>query len=149
VERLERMYPLREIPFRALSVSFCTTYSHLLESPNENVVRELEIIFSDCAEMALKIWKAKKDIRVYGLDQFVEDPRRCNFRSTSPETKPDPAVGLAVRDPSLDGRPICMVVTPLICAYFRHAKGKAPEQVVWSRATVWTSNKNIEAPQYW
>ncbi len=149
MERLERMYSLRQIPFKAMAVTFCSTYSHLLESLNENVVRELEIIFSDCAKMALKIWKAKKDIRVYGLDQFAGDPRRCNFWSTSPETKPDPALGLAVRDSSLDGRPICMVVTPFICAYFGNGKGKAPEQVVWSRATVWTSNKKLAAPQYW
>lgn len=142
------MFPLHDVPFRAMAVSFCTTYNRLLASLDENVVDELEAIFSDCAKLALRIWKAKKDVRVYGLELFAGDPKRSNFKSSSPETRPDPAVQLAVRDSRLDGRPICMAVTPLICAYFRPGKGKAVEQVVWSRATVWISNKDRAPPQY-
>lgn len=147
MERLERMFSLGEIPFRAMAESFCTTYRHLLKSPDENVVHELEEIFSECAKLALRIWKAKKKIGVYGPERFSSDPRR-RFMNSSPETKPDPAVQLAVRDPRLDGRPICMVVTPLICAYFQPEKAKALEQVVWSKAIVWISNKTFELPQY-
>jgi hypothetical protein len=137
--------------FKDMAKTFCANHHHLLLSPEDDTtIRQLASIYQTCATLALKMWKMKRDIVASSLKMFnkraASGQSGGSFMHNSPETVPDSTMQLKPRgDSLLDGRPICIVITPLVCAWFQSGKDKAlTEKVVWSKAIVWASNKKLK-----
>lgn len=117
---------------------FLERYSTLIQQSLDQ--EELEIllnIISRFGEFALQLWALKTEINFEELAYF----RHKKFGVHSPEMAAAHIVQLEPGDTRLDGRPISIVVQPLIVA-LRKADNKKPEKrKIWAKGVVWLSNR--------
>lgn len=117
---------------------FLERYSTLIQQSLDQ--EELEIllnIVSRFGEFALQLWALKTEIKFEELAYF----RHKKFGVHSPEMAAAHIVQLEPGDTRLDGRPISIVVQPLIVA-LRKADDKKPEKrKIWAKGVVWLSNR--------
>jgi len=117
---------------------FLERYSTLIQQSLDQ--EELEIllnIISRFGEFALQLWALKTEINFEELAYF----RHKKFRVHSQEMAAAHIVQLEPGDTRLDGRPISIVVQPLIVA-LRKADDKKPEKwKIWAKGVVWLSNR--------
>jgi hypothetical protein len=93
-------------------------------------------------EFAIQLWSMRSDVRFGELPYFSKRP----FALRSDEMRVARAVRLGDYDTSLDGRPIQVVVQPLITAYGTPDGRKYQRRRIWSKAVVWVSSKKGPLP---
>jgi hypothetical protein len=117
---------------------FLERYSSLIQQPLNQEERQILLeIISRFGEFALQLWVQKTEIKFEDLTYF----RHKKFEVNSQEMAAARIVQLETNDTRLDGRPIPMVVQPLIVA-LRNSNNKKPEkQKIWAKGVVWLSDK--------
>lgn len=119
---------------------FLEKYAKLLdESISQEDKDWLVDIASRFGEFSIELWSLKAKISVEELPVL----RSKRFVGHSMELTAARGVGLDdSNSASCDGRPITMVLQPLIFAYRKPAGEKMLEQKkVWAKAVVWVSNR--------
>ena len=123
--------------------TFLERYAPLLDPDIEDQdKRRLLDIVMDFGSLALQLWSQKSEVVCYGLRSFSEQP----FSVGSGEMRAARAVRLEENDPALDGRPIPVVVQPLIVAFGTPEGEGYQKRKIWSKAVVWVSSKNKPPP---
>jgi hypothetical protein len=127
----------------SVTESFLKRYAKLLdpEMDGQDKRRLLDIVI-EFGSFALKLWSQKSVISIYGLRHFSEKA----FSVSSAEMEAARAVRLEESDSGLDGRPIPVVVQPLIVAYGTPEGKDYEKRKIWSKAVVWVSSKNKSPP---
>lgn len=144
IEALDLAFSWTRESFVPWATEFYEAHEDLLVRPNHETCDELLDIVIAFARFALKLWKLKTRITVHGLNDFQLDPPRT-FSSRAPDMIAHAAVSLPAGSSRFDGRPVCVVVTPLVRSQPLDGKGSpsdsARRTVVWTKASVWVSNK--------
>jgi len=96
---------------------------------------ELLALVHQFANLALRLWTLQTRIIVKGGAAIA---RNHTFKNNSHTMEADISVGLEKGDTRLDGRPICVVVRPLIASFPLSAEDRN-NAVLWSKASVWVS----------
>jgi hypothetical protein len=131
---LESIAPLDPALSAAKAKEFETEFGFLLQELDEVSREDLAILFTGFATLCLRLWKIRTDIAAFGMPGFVG--ARFDLGS---EHMDGEQVTVSSLGPKLNGRPIGVVMRPLIVAEPVVAAGKPHPQVVWSRALVWVS----------
>lgn len=131
---LESIAPLDPASSVAKAKEFETEFGFLLQELDEESREDLANLFTSFATLCLRLWKIRTDIGVFGMPGFVG----AKFDLGS-EHMDGEQVTVSSLGPKLNGRPIGVVMRPLIVAEPVVAAGKPPHQVVWSKALVWVS----------
>jgi len=128
----------RENCYVDLTEMFLERYSTLIQQPLDQEEREiLQRIISHFGEFALQLWALKTEIKFEELAYF----RHKEFGVHSQQMAAAHIVQLEPGDTRLDGRPISIVLQPLIVA-LRKADDKKPEKwKIWAKGVVWLSNR--------
>jgi hypothetical protein len=92
--------------------------------------------------LALQLWSQKSHVVYHGLNYFS----KLSFSVNSDEMQAARVVRLEENDARLDGRPIPIVVQPLIVAFGTPDGKDYQKRKIWSKAVVWVSNKNHVPP---
>jgi hypothetical protein len=95
-------------------------------------------ILTNFGEFAVQLWSLEAHIQLEGLEHF----RTRRFQANAADLVAARGVGLDTNDPRLNGRPICMVVQPLIFAYRMAGDKELGKKKIWAKAVVWVSNKD-------
>jgi hypothetical protein len=102
--------------------------------------RDRQLLFGivgDFGLFALQLWSQKSFVVSSGLKYFSE----LVFLVNSDEMEAARAVKLEERDTGLDGRPIPVVVQPLIVAFGTPEVKDYQKRKIWSKAVAWVSNR--------
>src|SRR5439155_25802344 len=81
-------------------------------------------------------------VAYYGVEHFAKK----SFSVHSTEMEAARAVRLEENDTALDGRPIPVVVQPLIVAWGTPEGKDYQKRKIWSKAVVWVSSKDTLSP---
>ena len=117
---------------------FLKTYQTLLRPElAETAHEQLYELAVEFGRLATRLLSLPSVISCHGIDHF----QTVAFGVESAETDVARVVPLEEHDSSLDGRPIPLVVQPMIVGHGT-AEGKSYSQrKVWSKAVVWVSSK--------
>lgn len=88
-------------------------------------------------DFAIQLWSHRYAIHFSTLECFKNTP----FQVSSPELEAAQAMRLDDNDTSLDGRPIPLVVQPLIEGFGSPEGKDYAKRKVWSKAVVWVSSQ--------
>lgn len=122
---------------------FCERYDELLDrSLIENARKSLWDPVARFGELALQLWSTKIDIQFCHLGDYGNTP----FALASEEMQAARVVRLDEYDTALDGRPIQVVVQPMIAAFGTPDGKEYQKKKIWAKAGVWISNKDRPDP---
>ena len=113
------------------STLFKTEFGSLLGEIDQAAREDLPNLFTDFAHLALRLWKIQTSISIVGMPELAH----LEFQPGSAELQGEPAVVSALGQ-ELNGRPIGVVIRPLIISEPVVPEGKPQQQVVWSKALV-------------
>lgn len=135
---LEEAFPPCKELFSDCAATFEQTYKPLIKNLNTASVIELSELFEDFCKLARRLWRLRTNIKV----QELGDESLRQFQVMSANMEAHSTVKLLSGDKRLDGRPICMVVSPRIVSEPIEAKRTGSvKAVIWSAAQVWVSNE--------
>lgn len=105
---------------------------------------ELMAIIESFGDLAIELWSEKPNIKCQYLDQFERVP----YHHADKRMEIARAVGIEANDAKLDGRPIPVLVQPLIVGCGTHDGKDYDKHRIWSKAVVWVSKnkKSATAP---
>lgn len=111
-------------------------YGKLICTPlRESDRDELVTIMESFGNLSIELWSQKTNVRCHFLEAFADQV----YTQADKHMEIAQAVGIEDGDTRLDGRPIPVVVQPLILGFGTH-DGKDYEKCkIWSRAVVWVS----------
>jgi hypothetical protein len=113
---------------------------HLIDTKAKtDFTAKLNKIFNEAASMAYMLWTRRTDMRVYSLHDMGE----TLFDAESPYFEPDTLVRHDDHDDGLRGRPITMVVHPLLKAYGTDEAKDYDEGRVWAKGVVWLDSRKV------
>lgn len=122
---------------------FCERHVELLnQSSISNARKSLCDPMERFGELALQLWSTKIDIRYCHLGTYGN----TQFALASEEMQAARVVRLDEYDTALDGRPIQVVVQPMIAAFGTPDGKEYQKKKIWAKAGVWISNKDRPAP---
>ncbi|TLS30836.1 hypothetical protein PpBr36_03536, partial [Pyricularia pennisetigena] len=139
VEMIECRINLRKEMAYDLAKFFMEEYQALLKQQSPNMLDELSEIILNFARFCLGLWKRKVPVYVQN-NQFIGGQ---GFKANNRYWDVTPLIGLERGDTSLDGRPMCVVVKPLVFTKSAASDGK---ETVWTKASVWVSNESAGMP---
>lgn len=113
---------------------FENDFVFLLGKLDEEAREDLGKLFTAFALLALKLWKTRSSIAVIGMPTFADTA----FELGSKHMDGDPTT-VSSLGRRLDGRPIGVVMRPLIVSKPIVPEDRQQEEVVWSKAFVWVS----------
>lgn len=96
---------------------------------------DLFTIVQSFSKFAIQLWSQKSEVNCYYLEDFANH----RFHQADEQTEIARAVGIDDGDKSLDGRPVPVVVQPLILGFGTHDGKDYNNFKVWSKAVVWVS----------
>lgn len=99
--------------------------------------------FIKMGKFALRLWSTKLGVETETLDEFHDRP----FAQQSDTMQAARAVRLDENDASLNGRPIQVVLQPLIVGIGETDGKGSGKKRVWSKAIVWVSRRNKPQPK--
>ncbi|KAK2594475.1 hypothetical protein QQS21_007822 [Conoideocrella luteorostrata] len=136
VKCLETIVPFHPALAMSKAVSFVAKYGFLLQELDQAAHEELVGLFTDFARLALKLWQIRTSIYVAGMPQLAN----VEFQLGSHKMEGQHDI-VSEMGQQLNGRPIGIVMRPLIYSEPVEQEGKPAEQVIWSKALVWVSGK--------
>ncbi|KAL7947534.1 hypothetical protein V8C42DRAFT_288560 [Trichoderma barbatum] len=135
VESLEKAMPLGPRLVENKAKAFIQNYPFLLKDEvDDQALKDLIQLFVDFGSMTLNLWKTRTIIKVYGLPNFA----KYKFSVDSIFIEADGVTSLASRR-RLQGRPIGVVIRPLITSEPLGQDGEASKEIVWLKAVGWVS----------
>lgn len=102
---------------------------------------DLLAIVAAFGDFSIELWSQKSNVKYYGLKQLEDRV----YAVADEEIDLARAVGVEEGDTGLDGRPIPVVVQPLVLGYGSHDGREYDRSRIWSRAIVWV-NKEGKVP---
>ncbi|KAI6380276.1 hypothetical protein MCOR25_001703 [Pyricularia grisea] len=139
VELLEGRLDLNMGMSRDVAKAFVDDYQALLMQQSSDMLEELSVIILNFVRFCLRLWKRKVPIYV-GNNRDIGGQR---FKANSDWWDVTPLIGLDHGDKSLDGRPMCVIIKPLI---FTMSAASDSKEIIWSKASVWVSNESAGIP---
>ncbi|KAL6849649.1 hypothetical protein ACO1O0_009192 [Amphichorda felina] len=123
-----------------LSAVLCETFltnPFFLAEETADGLKEFETALSiDFARLSLRLSKIRTTISVLGMPRLADE----EFQLESSLVQGEPTVVSALGE-RLNGRPIGVVIRPLIISEPVVPEDKPQQQVIWSKAIVWVSGK--------
>ena len=116
--------------------AFVAEFDFLLAEMDQESLQDLTKLFEDFARLAIKLWKARTSIRISGMSELADSP----FQVGSSKMDGQQAVVSALGQ-RLNGRPIGVVMRPLITSESVTRDGQPQQPVVWLKALVWVSSQ--------
>lgn len=136
VECLEKIVPFNPALSSSKAHSFEAEFGFLLREMDQEARKDLADLFTGFAHLALRLWKIRSNISVLGMPQLADE----SYQLGSNRVQGEPAVVSALGH-RLNGRPIGVVIRPLIISEPVMPEGKPQQQVIWSKALVWVSGQ--------
>jgi hypothetical protein len=115
---------------------FVTWFSFLLDELDQEALEDLAKLYTDFAHLAVRLWKIRTTIRVLEMPQLADSV--FQFGSHKMEGEATAASSLGWR---LNGRPIAVVIRPLIISEPVVLEDMPPQEVIWSKTLVWVSGR--------
>ncbi|TLD31270.1 hypothetical protein PspLS_02167 [Pyricularia sp. CBS 133598] len=135
---IEYRFNLCEGMAKELAALFMDDYQALLKQHSSDMLDELSVIILNFARFCLRLWKRKMPIYTYNNHKIGGQQFKVNSRYWDVT----PLVGLERGDNSLDGRPMCVVIKPVIFT----KSATSGHKTIWSKASVWVSNESADTP---
>ena len=133
-ERIEQLY-------RAVAEAFLADFTFLVRSELPEEEKESLInTFRAFGDFSIRLWSQKYHVEYSGLWRL----RDRRFMLAAPDMIAADAVKLDENDKSLDGRPIAVVLQPLIEGYGTPDGKEYNKRRIWSKAKVWVSSGSTE-----
>ncbi|KAH8848081.1 hypothetical protein MCOR07_001760 [Pyricularia oryzae] len=107
----------------------------LLRPPSLAMLDELSVLILNFAQFCLRLSTREVPVYVCSDGEIGGQP----FKANSRRWDLSPLVGLERGDQSLDGRPMCVIIKPMI---FTKSAARGSRRIVWSKASVWVSNES-------
>ncbi|CZR54565.1 uncharacterized protein PAC_04449 [Phialocephala subalpina] len=128
----------RDILYKRTAMSFLARWGALIqdEYPIEEEEALLDVV-TRFGDLALKLWRLNRDIKIKGLDYFGKN----RFKVHSMEMVAAEVLHLQEGSTRLDGRQIPLVVQPMIVSYVRGDDKTSGKPIVWAKGVVWVSDK--------
>ncbi|KAK0103677.1 hypothetical protein ONS95_005687 [Cadophora gregata] len=112
--------------------------SHLMKpDADPKQIEKCKAIFQEAARFSYQLWTRRTEVRCYGLREMGEP----TFSVNNPETQPHSLLRYDNHEDLLEGRPITVVVHPLIKVYGTGAAEQYDCDRVWMRAEVWLDSR--------
>ena len=132
------MPPARD-HFMSSAQEFLNQYHCLIGDFNEAAGEDLLSLFSSFAGLALRLWKKKATILVPKMIEFAPTVFEVKSKYMVAEFSAKSTLG-----ERLDGRPIGVMMNPLIVSQPVVRQGPPAEDVVWMNAVIWVSGNEEE-----
>lgn len=97
--------------------------------------KDLVQIFTSFANLALKLWKTRANVEWCDMTRFGE----AHFELGHPWLEVEQSLASAMGQ-RLNGRPIGLIIRPLIASKSLSKNGKM-EEVIWLKALAWVSGE--------
>ena len=136
MECLEKIAPFNPALAIEQAQAFEDKFRFLLGEIDQQAREDLAQLFTDFARLSLRLSKIRTTISVRGMPRLAGE----EFQLESDLVQGEPAV-VSVAGERLNGRPIGVVIRPLIISEPVVPEDKPQEQVIWSKAVVWVSGK--------
>jgi hypothetical protein len=131
---LEAIAPFDPMTSASYARQFEQNFKFLLKELDEQSREDLGKLFTDFAHLALKLWKLRTNIAVYSMPDFADTKFELGSKLMDGEPSKVSSLGR-----KLNGRPIGVVMRPLIVSEPVVPADRRSYQVVWSKALVWVS----------
>ncbi|KAL7909394.1 hypothetical protein GGI35DRAFT_449761 [Trichoderma velutinum] len=137
VECLKRSVPIVNEYLQTEVQKFVKEYGFLLsETFDQEAHQDLVQIFANFANLALKLWKTRTNIKWYDLNDF----EKLSFQPGDPSIEVEQSL-MSRMGRQLNGRPIGLLIHPMITSQ-PPSKSDKREDVVWLKALAWVSDKD-------
>ncbi|KAG4442615.1 hypothetical protein IFR05_001871 [Cadophora sp. M221] len=100
-------------------------------------IEKCKAIFQEAARFSYQLWTRRTMIRSYGLKEMGAP----TFSIDNQQTEPHSLLRYDDHEDQLEGRPITVIVHPLIKVYGTGAAEDYDSERVWARAEVWLDSK--------
>ncbi|KAK5994656.1 hypothetical protein PT974_05140 [Cladobotryum mycophilum] len=141
IQTLERLIkispPTKEYSTRHAK-AFLNEYSYLVKSVTEDSEEDLAKLILDFINVTIVLWTKRTIFNVVG---FPEMPSQT-FDMKNDLVHDASGVCLAGQHHEIHGRPLAVLVQPIVMATRYKPSGEEMTTVCWSRACVWVSQKN-------
>lgn len=136
MECLEKIAPFNPALALKKARAFEDNFWFLLGEIDQQSHEDLAQLFTDFARLSLRLSKIRTTISVLGMPRLADE----EFQLESGLVQGEPTVVSALGE-RLNGRPIGVVIRPLIISEPVVPEDKPQQQVIWSKAIVWVSGK--------
>lgn len=107
------------------------------QNPSSDVAEKLEKIYQEAATQAYMLWTRRTELRCYTL----QDVGAVHFDPKSEDFDPDNLVKYEDHEDQLKGRPVAVMVHPLLCVAGSDEGNDYDRERVWAKGVVWLDSK--------
>ncbi|CAG8949947.1 hypothetical protein HYFRA_00004278 [Hymenoscyphus fraxineus] len=121
------------------AISFLDGPASFLMSKNAelDISAKLKRIYSEAAKLSYMLWTRRTAVKCYSLRDF----ERLTFDAESHGFDPDAMMRHEDHDDQLKGRPVTVLVHPLVCVVGTDEAKDYDQERVWAKGVVWLDSK--------
>lgn len=105
--------------------------------PSSDVAEKLKKIYDEAARQLYKLWTRRAELKCYTL----RDMDSLGFNPESEDFDPDNLVKYDDHEDQLKGKPVSVLVHPLLCVAGTDEGNDYDRERVWAKGVVWLDSK--------
>jgi len=110
------------------------------ERNNEETNQKVRAIYKEAAMLSYRLWTQKTTLRCFSL-QDLQEIEKLVFDADDEYLKPNPLVGYYKHEDQLKGKPITLIVHPLILVFGTSEGKDYDSERIWASGEVWLNSK--------